>query len=98
MLSKFRYGIFTTTSPGKEQLNSTRQRNMTNDELQKRLDEAENTADLKRLEGRIQGIQFVIDNLCSCETCHKGRPWMKRQVEELTKRLKTLTDERTGST
>lgn len=51
-------------------------------------------AELARLEGQIQGIEYVRDSLCSCEIKPGGRGWLQAQIDERKTRLKTLQDER----
>lgn len=45
------------------------------------------------LEQKIQTLRYVDENLCSCETCHKGRTWIRGQIEKSKMKLQELKDE-----
>jgi len=47
------------------------------------------------LEGKIQGMKYIKDSLCSCEIKPTGQRWIEQQIKEMEKRLKILQDERT---
>ena len=53
---------------------------------------------LSRLDGQIQGLEFVIQNMCSCEIKPQGVDWLKKQVNSRKIRLTKLLNERTSAT
>ena len=52
--------------------------------------------DLNRLTGQIQGIEYVLNSLCSCEIKATGQEWLRKQIDERQTRLKKLQNERTN--
>lgn len=48
------------------------------------------------LRGKIDGMKYIKESLCSCEIKPTGQRWIEQQIKDMEKRLKILTDECTN--